>query len=105
MDEHTTRGRHLAAVGALALLGLMAGLGGAAGTAGADDGQCTETCAPTETTPLPDDTPVPFWPHETGALSGASETFTDIRDDGSYYDPGLQRRVGEDAFRASTRKG
>lgn len=42
---------------------------------------------------LPGDTPVPFWPHETGALVGTSETFVDVRADGSYYDPSLGLRV------------
>jgi hypothetical protein len=40
-----------------------------------------------------DDNSVPFWPHETGALMGTSETFVDMKDDGSYYDPGVGRRV------------
>jgi hypothetical protein len=40
------------------------------------------------------DTPAPFWPHETGVLVGTSETFVDMRADGSYYDPSLGRRVG-----------
>lgn len=39
------------------------------------------------------DTPAAFWPHETGALAGTSETFVDMRADGSYYDPSLGRRV------------
>jgi hypothetical protein len=39
------------------------------------------------------DSPAPFWPHETGALAGTSETFVDMRADGSYYDPSLGRRV------------
>ena len=36
---------------------------------------------------------VPFWPHETGALVGTSETFIDVRADGSYFDPSIGRRV------------
>jgi hypothetical protein len=36
---------------------------------------------------------VPFWPHETGALVGTSETFIDVRADGSYFDPSVGRRV------------
>ena len=35
----------------------------------------------------------PFWPHETGVLVGTSETFTEVRADGSYVDPSLGRRV------------
>jgi hypothetical protein len=42
---------------------------------------------------LPGDRSVPFWPHETGALMGTSETFVDVRADGSYYDPSIGRRV------------
>jgi hypothetical protein len=42
---------------------------------------------------LPEDTAVPFWPHETGALVGTSETFVDVRADGSYVDPSVGRRV------------
>lgn len=42
---------------------------------------------------LPGDTAVPFWPHETGALAGTSETFVDMRADGSYLDLSLGRRV------------
>ena len=40
-----------------------------------------------------DDTSVPFWPHETGALMGTSETFIDMQEDGSYYDASAGRRV------------
>ena len=36
---------------------------------------------------------MPFWPHETGALVGTSETFIDVRADGSYFDPSVGRRV------------
>ena len=39
------------------------------------------------------DSSVPFWPHETGALVGTSETFVDVRADGSYYDPSSNQRV------------
>ena len=39
------------------------------------------------------DSSVPFWPHETGALVGTSETFIDVRADGSYYDPSSGKRV------------
>jgi hypothetical protein len=47
----------------------------------------------TESDVLPGDGSVPFWPHETGALVGTSETFIDLRADGSYYDPSIGRRV------------
>jgi hypothetical protein len=33
------------------------------------------------------------WPHQTGVVAGTSETFTNMREDGSYYDPSLGRRV------------
>lgn len=42
---------------------------------------------------VPGDTAVPFWPHETGALVGTSETYLDVRADGSYFDPSVGRRV------------
>ena len=42
---------------------------------------------------LQGDSSVPFWPHETGALVGTSETFIDVRADGSYFDPSVGRRV------------
>jgi len=41
----------------------------------------------------PGDTAVPFWPHETGALVGTSETYLDVRADGSYFDPSIGHRV------------
>jgi len=47
----------------------------------------------TESEGLPGDGSVPFWPHETGALVGTSETFVDLTADGSYYDPSIGRRV------------
>jgi hypothetical protein len=40
-----------------------------------------------------DDTSVRSWPYETGALAGTSETYVDMWEDGSYYDPSLGRRV------------
>ena len=42
---------------------------------------------------VPGDTAVPFWPHETGALVGTSETYIDVGADGSYFDPSIGRRV------------
>jgi hypothetical protein len=44
---------------------------------------------------LPGDASVPFWPHETGALVGTSETYAGMRADGSYIDPSLGRRVAD----------
>ena len=35
----------------------------------------------------------PFWPHETGVLVGTSETFADVRVDGSYFDPSQGHRI------------
>ena len=40
-----------------------------------------------------DNNSVPFWPHETGALMGTSETFVDMQEDGSYFDASAGRRV------------
>jgi len=42
---------------------------------------------------VPGDAAVPFWPHETGALVGTSETYLDVHADGSYFDPSIGRRV------------
>ena len=33
------------------------------------------------------------WARASGALAGTSETSTDVREDGSYFDPSLGRRV------------
>jgi hypothetical protein len=76
MQGHSTISRQVAAVAAAIALGLVVGLA-AAPAAGAANAKT-----------------VPFWPHETGALAGTSETFVDMRADGSYYDPSLGRRVG-----------
>jgi hypothetical protein len=84
----TTKSR-LAAIAAIAALGLVATFGGAVtGDASAVSASGT----------LSSDTPVPFRPHETGALAGTSETYVDIREDGSYYDPSLGRRVSPRPF-------
>jgi hypothetical protein len=82
MQGHTSK-RRLAVVGAIAALGLVAS-------------------APAATRTLPGDTGVPFWPYETGVLVGTSETYVDLWEDGSYYDPGLEQRV---SVSASTPKG
>ena len=42
---------------------------------------------------LPGESSVPFWPYETGALVGTSETYVDVHADGSYYDPSIGHRV------------
>ena len=44
-----------------------------------------------------------FWPYETGVSMGTSETFVDLRDDGSYFDPSIQRRVGAAAESSARR--
>ena len=68
----------LAATVSITAIGLVAMVGGAmTGDASA--------LSPTQ--------PRPFWPHETGALAGTSETYVDMREDGSYYDPSLGRRL------------
>ena len=61
------------------------GCGVASGSTAADG------VAPNEN--LPGDHAVPFWPHETGALVGTSETYVDVHADGSYFDPSISRRV------------
>ncbi len=66
-------------VGAVASMGLAIVVSPAAAVS-SDDG-------------LQGDSSVPFWPHETGALVGTSETFIDVRADGSYYDPSVGQRV------------
>jgi hypothetical protein len=52
---------------------------------------------------LPGDTSTAFWPYETGVAMGTSETYVEVRADGSYYDPSLQRRVGRAASAARAR--
>ena len=71
-----SRKRRRAAVVAIAALGLV----GTAGVAVAGDG-----AASSRSGQLKDETPV--------GLGGTSETYLDMRDDGSYYDPSLGRRV------------
>ena len=73
MQRHTTKSR-LAVIGAITALGLVAS-------------------APTAPATLSGDSAVAFWPYETGALVGTSETYVDVREDGSYYDPEVGRRV------------
>jgi hypothetical protein len=80
--DTTKRGR--AAAVTIAALALVALAGGAVtGDASALNGAATRS----------DATPVVSWPYETGALAGTSETYVDMWDDGSYYDPSLGRRV------------
>ena len=80
-----TSKRRRAAV-AIAVFGL-AGTVGAAVTGDASALNATEQRL--------DDTPGPY---ESGALAGTSETYVDMREDGSYYDPSLGRRVSPTPF-------
>jgi hypothetical protein len=79
-EQTKSRSRTIAAVAALALV--------AAVLAVTCDGSAL---SPTKSAKL--DVPAGSWPYETGALGGTSETFMDMRDDDSYYDPSLGRRV------------
>ena len=72
------RARLAAAVAAVTALAIVAGPAGSRSTGNHD---------------LPGDGSVPFWPFETGVLVGTSETFIDVRDDGSYFDSSIGRRV------------
>ena len=65
----------------------FAALGVVVGPAAADGGDPASENLPG------DNNSVPFWPHETGALMGTSETFVDMQADGSYYDASVGRRV------------
>jgi hypothetical protein len=75
MRPPNTKKRMVTALASVAAFGVLAGAPGATN----DE--------------LPGDRSVPFWPHETGVLMGTSETFVDVRADGSYYDPSIGRRV------------
>ena len=86
---------------ALAVIALITAMVPTLASAGANQTAESRTDAPTPL--LPGDTSVPFWPHETGVLVGTSETFADMHEDGSYYDPSLGRRVlPDDIGRAKT---
>ena len=76
MQKRTHRTKIVAAAASTALAILVSPAAGV----GNDDG-------------LHGDNSVAFWPHETGALVGTSETFIDVRADGSYFDPSVGRRV------------
>lgn len=76
MQKRTYRTKVLAAAASTALAIMVSPAAGV----GNDDG-------------LHGDSSVAFWPHETGALVGTSETFIDVRADGSYYDPSVGRRI------------
>ncbi len=76
MRPPTNTKRMVTALASVAAFGVLAGAPGA-----------------TTNDDLPGDRSVPFWPHETGALMGTSETYIDVRADGSYYDPSIGRRV------------
>ena len=82
-EQTKSRSRAIAAVAALALV--------AAALAVTGDGSAL---SPTKPAKL--DVPAGSWAHETGALGGTSETFVDMRENGSYYDPSLGRRVSRD---------
>jgi len=74
-----TSKRHQAVVVAIAALGLV----GAGGVAVTGDASAVRS----------DETRVDDARGETVALPGTSETYVDMREDGSYYDPSLGRRV------------
>ena len=76
-----TSKRRRAVIVAIAALGLV-GAGGVAVTGDASAVRSEETRV--------DDARAPY---ETVALPGTSETYVDMREDGSYYDPSLGRRV------------
>ena len=78
MSKPSRRARYAAAVAAVTALGVVAGPAGSRSSGDPD---------------LPGDRSVPFWPYETGVLVGTSETFIDVRDDGSYFDPSIGERV------------
>ena len=84
-DKSRSRSAALAAVVAL---GLVAGVLAVAG----------DSSALSPTQPAKSDVPAGAWPYETGALAGTSETFVDMQEDGSYYDPSLGRRVSPKPF-------
>jgi hypothetical protein len=71
--------RRRAAVVAIAALGLVGTAGGAASSLDAAETRAADT--------------PPLESNGTVALPGTSETYVDMRDDGSYYDPSLGRRV------------
>jgi hypothetical protein len=110
MQHHSTR-RAGAVIGALAALGL-ASLAAAVGVAVAGDGphppELREARAATAryhsfqqaqrdgyaiALQSVSGASVNSSAREKGALAGTSETFTDMRQDGSYFDPSLGRRV------------
>jgi hypothetical protein len=82
----------LAAAGAIAVLCAITAMSGAA-VAGNATPSLPRQNPSTAATILPGDSPVPFWPHETGARVGTSETYLNVREDGSYFDLGIGRRV------------
>jgi hypothetical protein len=88
MKIDTTKRRRAAAV-AIAALAIV-GTGGGAVTSNASSLKAAETPA--------EDTAVPVTATDAFGLAGTSETFTDMREDGSYYDPSLARRVSPKPF-------
>jgi hypothetical protein len=83
-----TSKRRRAVIVAIAALGLV-GAGGVAVTGDAAAVRSDEVRV--------DDARGVHAPYKTGAMGGTSETFVDMRDDGSYYDPSLERRVSPPA--------
>jgi hypothetical protein len=92
MQVHTRRIRLLAAAGAIAALGVITATIDAAVASDATPSLPVQNPSAATAT-LPGDSPVPFWPYETGARVGTSETYVDVRMDGSYFDPGIGQRV------------
>jgi hypothetical protein len=83
--EHRTHTRSVRTRVTLALACLTALVAGS--------GASAERALSADANELPGDAPVPFWPYETGALMGTSETYVDVHADGSYFDPSIGRRV------------
>ena len=70
--------RRGAAIFAIAAIGLVGAMGGAV----TGDASASNATGPPFRLKRPD-----------GPLAGTSETYVDMREDGSYYDPSLGRRV------------
>jgi hypothetical protein len=83
MKINTTKRRRAGIVAIAALA-----VGATVGVAVTGDASALNTAATRS-----DDTPLRSWPYGTGALAGTSETYVDMWEDGSYYDPSLGRRV------------
>jgi hypothetical protein len=90
--ETRTGTRRVRSAGAIAVLAVITAVSGAAVPGNAAP-SLPRADPFTARTTLPGDSPVPSWPYETGALVGTSETYVDVRADGSYFDLGIGRRV------------